>query len=84
MGWICSQFRIAGYVFAEVKQRKRTRKWYFVTRDERSQDYDEIAQAFAAAEEAVLDIIQERAWAINLDSAVLDYVPVNGKSRRRS
>lgn len=82
MGWICSQFRIAGYVFAEVKQRKRTRKWYFVTRDERSQDYDEIALAFKAAEEAVLDIIQDRAWAINLDSAVLEYV--SAKPRRRS
>lgn len=82
MGWICSQFRIAGYVFAEVKQRKRTRKWYFVTRDERSQDYDEVAQAFKAAEEAVLDLIQERAWAIDLKTCVLDYV--SEKPRRRS
>ncbi len=83
MGWICSQFRIAGYVFAEVKQRKRTRKWYFVTRDERSQDYDEIAQAFKAAEEAVLDIIQDRAWGIDFPGMHMGYVSER-RSRRRS
>lgn len=80
MGWICSQFRIAGYVFAEVKQRKRSRKWYFVTVEGQSLvDYDEVAQAFKAAEESVLENILE--WT-KVQNLTIGYV--SAKPRRRS
>lgn len=83
MGWICSQFRIAGYVFAEVKQHKRSRRWYYVTNQGRSEEsFDTIAEAFRKAEEAVLDMLSERTWGFTVPAVTLDYI--SEKPRRRS
>lgn len=81
MGWICSQFRVAGYVFAEVKQRKRSKRYYFVTKSGQSdQDYDELWQAFEAAEEAVIDMMQCEGWGLDIHGMTIDYVAPRKRS----
>lgn len=84
MGWICSQFRIGNYVFAEVKARPqhlRGKRWYFETRRGRSEErYWSQAEAFSAAEEAVLDMILDKGWIFDVEATAIDRI----KKPRRS
>jgi hypothetical protein len=88
MGWICSQFRIAGYVFAEVKarpQNARGKRWYFETVSGRSEErYWSQAEAYKAAEEAVLDLITQRAWGLDFPGMHMGYVSDRPKRHRDS